>query len=289
MVYFLWKITSHEFLLCWRKFFVDERNETLLANLQMAKKLIHTFTALDREQMQIQASYQEINQKYQKIWKTGTPFLLKIFLVFLFTAILYFLLYAPSYKYFALYVVTRTFLEQKVYFPFFIVFAISISYALVMLIQFFHNKSAFKTNDTIAHKNTDILAKNYELSLRENQVVEQINSIKRQYAETCSAWYPSGYTSDYQVDYFVKVVGTGEAKTIAEACNMLREQQRYDEQMQLKKDQFKEQMRHNQQQEKNQIFDSVVRGVSTMAVAGAMNNQADATRNQHVHVTHTHY
>lgn len=70
---------------------------------------------------------------------------------------------------------------------------------------------------------------------------------------------------------------------------MLREQQRYDEQMQLQKDQLREQMRHNQQQEKNQIFDSVARTASAMAVASAMNNQADATRNQHVHVTHTHY
>lgn len=275
--------------------FVYERNEELLANLQEAKRIIHSFTALDKEHMQIKASYQNVNEKYQKMWKTGTPFLLKTFLLFLFTAILYAVLYAPSYKYFVLYVVTRTFLEQKVYFPFFIVFAMSISYAILMLIQFSHNKSAYKTNEAKAHKNVEILMKNRDLGLRERQVVEQINYVKQQYAERCSSWYPSGYTNEYAVDYLVRVVSTGEARSLADACTMLREQQRYDEQFQLQKDQLKEKMRHNQQQEKNQIFDSVVRGVSTMAVASAMNNQAAAmnnqaaaTRNQHVHVTHTH-
>lgn len=273
---------------------MNERNEELLANLQIAKKLIHSFNALDKEQMQIKSSYQKINERYQKIWKSGTPFFLKIFLVFLFTAVLYSILYAPSYRYFTLYVVTRTFLEQKVYLPFFIVFAMAVSYALVMLIQFFHNKSAFSTNEAIARKITDILNNNYQLSVREKQVVEEINYVKQQYAEKCSSWYPSGYTSDYQIDYFVRVVGTGEATSMAVASAMLREQQRYDEQFRLHKEQIDEQKRHNQQQEKNQIFDSVVRGVSTMAVASAMNNQAnamnnqaDATRNQHVHVTHT--
>lgn len=270
-------------------FFVIERNEQLYQNLLEAQRLIHSFTALDEEQTKIKASYQKLNEKYQKIWKVGKPSILKTFLFLLCLAIQYEVVYPLSYKYFALYVVTKTLLDQKVYFPFFIIFAMAISYAIVMLIQFSHNKSAFISNDKIAHKNMDIIMRNTELAKREKQVVAQIGDVQRQYVEKCKSWYPDNATTDLQVDYLVRVVGTGEAMDLATACAMLREQMRYDEQMKLHRDMIEEQKRHNTQQERNQIFDTVVRGASSMAMASAMNNQADATRNQNVRVTHTYY
>lgn len=268
---------------------MNERNEELYVNLQVAQKIIHSITALDKELAKIQAGYQKTNEKYQKIWKTGSPFFAKLCLVFLISWMLYSVLYGISYKYFTLYVVKRTFLEQKVYFPFFIIFAMAISYAIVMLIQLFHNKSVFRANDRRAHQNVGIITRNYELRQREEQIKVQMSGLRGQYAEKCSGWYPPGNACDSDVDYLLQVVGTGEAKNMADACSMLKEQQRYDENMRLKKENLNEQKRHNKQQETNQIADTVVRGASAMAMASAVNNQADATRNQNIHVTHTHY